>query len=151
MIDMFSEECAQNIVDRINNLKSNTLSFWGKMSSAQMLAHCNVAYQFAFEPENFDKPNSLKRFLLKKFVKKFVVSEKAYPKNSRTAPEFVISDYRDFENEKRNLINNIFLAQRLGEEFFEQRENLSFGKLSAKEWNILFSKHIDHHLKQFGV
>lgn len=151
MVDMFSEEQVEIIVDRINNLKSNTLSFWGKMNSAQMLAHCNVAYRYAFEPENFEKPNYLKRFFLKKFVKKFVVSEKPYPKSSRTANEFIISDYRDFENEKQNIINNIFLAQRLGAEFFEQRENLSFGKLSAKEWNILFGKHIEHHLKQFGV
>ena len=26
-----------------------------------------------------------------------------------------------------------------------------FGKMSAKEWAILAHKHIDHHLRQFGV
>ena len=31
------------------------------------------------------------------------------------------------------------------------RESLSFGPLTAVEWNGLFSKHLDHHLQQFGV
>ena len=26
-----------------------------------------------------------------------------------------------------------------------------FGKLNAKEWAIIAHKHIDHHLKQFGL
>lgn len=151
MVNLFSQEEAQNLVNRINILKLNTLSLWGKMNSSQMLAHCNVAYQYVFEPERFEKPNFIKRLFLKTIIKKFVLSEKPYPKNSRTAPEFIISDYRDFENEKQSLIDNILKVQKLGDSFFEQRENLSFGKLSSKEWNILFAKHLDHHLKQFGV
>jgi ubiquitin C-terminal hydrolase len=151
MVNLFSQEEAQKVVDRINMLKSNTLSLWGNMNSSQMLAHCNVFYLYVFEPESFDQPNLIKRIFLKNIRKKFVMSENPYPKNFRTAAEFIISDFRDFENEKLNLIDSILKAQRLGEAFFEQRENLSFGKLSSKEWNILFSKHIEHHLKQFNV
>lgn len=112
MVNMFSEEESQNIVNRINLLKSDTLSQWGKMNSSQMLAHCNVAYQYAFEPERFEKPNFVKRLFLKYVVKKFVLSENPYPRSSKTASEFIISDYRDFDSEKQNLISNILLAQR---------------------------------------
>jgi len=39
----------------------------------------------------------------------------------------------------------------LGALYFEGRESLSFGKLTSKEWNNLFYKHIDHHFTQFGI
>ena len=151
MINMYSQEGIQDIVTRINMLKSNALPLWGRMNASQMLAHCNIAYQYVFEPEKFEKPNFIKRFILKKAIKKFVLSENPYPRNSRTSLEFIITDFRDFDSEKQKLIDNILKVQKLGDTFFEQKENLSFGKLSAKEWNILFSKHIEHHLKQFNV
>ena len=39
----------------------------------------------------------------------------------------------------------------LGEEYFDGKENISFGKLTKNQWNILFSKHLDHHFNQFGI
>ena len=38
-----------------------------------------------------------------------------------------------------------------GEAAFEGRESHSFGKLSSREWNNMFQKHLDHHLAQFGA
>ncbi|WP_461444719.1 DUF1569 domain-containing protein [Maribacter sp.] len=29
--------------------------------------------------------------------------------------------------------------------------NPAFGDLTDQQWNTLFSKHLDHHLQQFGV
>jgi len=26
-----------------------------------------------------------------------------------------------------------------------------FGRLSAKQWGVLMYRHVDHHLRQFGV
>jgi hypothetical protein len=42
-----------------------------------------------------------------------------------------------------------FAAQ--GRNAFEGRQQLSLGKLTALEWNNLMYKHLDHHLRQFGV
>ena len=149
--DIFSPETANEVIDRINHLAPGQKPGWGKMSVDQMLAHCNVAYAFVFEPEKFKKPGILKKFVLKKFVKNFVVGEKPYKINSPTAPDFLIKNSRDFEKEKSLLIGNIKKVQRLGRAQFEGKDNFSFGKMSASEWNILFYKHIDHHLRQFGV
>ncbi len=85
------------------------------------------------------------------FVKAPVVGPKPYPKNGRTAPEFIIADPRDFEAEKIKLINYLKKTQQLGTDHFQNRESHSFGPLTSNEWNVLFSKHIDHHLTQFGV
>lgn len=97
------------------------------------------------------KPNGLMRFILKSFIKNGVVNEKPYPRNSRTAPQFIVKGDRDFELEKNRLISYILQTQELGEKEFEGKESLSFGKLTAKEWNNMFAKHLDHHLTQFGV
>ncbi|MEO5775457.1 MAG: DUF1569 domain-containing protein [Flavobacterium sp.] len=151
MVDIFNEEGANEFIDRINKLKENMLPFWGKMNSAQMLSHCNMVYVYVFEIDKLRRPNFLKLLWLKLFWKKYMVSEKPYEKNSPTAPEFIIVGYTDFEKEKLELISYIQMTQRLGENYFEGLKNYAFGKLSAKEWSNLFSKHLDHHLKQFGV
>ncbi len=91
------------------------------------------------------------KLVFKWFVKNSVVSEIPYPKNGQTAPYFIIKDERNFENEKKRLVAYIRRTQELGEKEFDGRESLSFGKLSLTEWNNLFYKHLDHHLKQFGV
>lgn len=151
MINVFKEHDTKQLIDRIEKLKENQLPLWGSMNSAQMLAHCNITYLYTYEPYQFDKPNFLKSFLLKTFVKKHVVNDAPYKKNSRTSPDFIIRDSRDFELEKKSLISNIEKNQKLGEKYFDGLKNFSFGKMTKQEWNIMFSKHLDHHLKQFGV
>lgn len=149
--DIFNKAVADEVINRINQLTPELHPNWGKMSVDQMVAHCNIPYQYTFEPEKFQKPNFFKKFFLKSFVKNLVVSEKPYKPNGPTAPEFIIKGSKDFEKEKNLLIANIQKSQELGRTYFEGKENHSFGKLSAQEWNNMFYKHIDHHLRQFGI
>ena len=151
MKDIFTATETDELINRINKLTPETKPQWGKMSVSQMLAHCNVPYSYTFEKEKYKKPNLLKLLLLRTVVKSIVLSPNPYKRNSPTAPEFVIKDDRDFEVEKKKLIQNINKTQQLGESHFEGLENLSFGKMSAKEWNTMLYKHLDHHLSQFGV
>ena len=150
MKNIFTREIAGGIIDRIDKLRSDTKPLWGKMSVGQMLAHCNVTYEMVYE-NKYPKPNTFKRFLLKLFVKKIVVSEKPYKKNSRTAPEFLIREDKNFEIEKVRLTSYIKKTQELGETHFDGKESHSFGVLTKTEWNNMFYKHLDHHLTQFGV
>ena len=150
MKNIFNKEITEEIIGRINNLSNNSTPNWGKMSVSQMLAHCCVTYEMVFTDKHL-KPNFFTKFILKTFVKKIVVSEKAYDKNGRTAPQFLISDEKEFESEKKRLIDFIIKTQELGEAYFDGKESHSFGKLSKTEWNNMFYKHLDHHLTQFGV
>jgi Protein of unknown function (DUF1569) len=120
------------------------------MNVAQMLAHCNVTYEMAYENKH-PKPNFFMGFVLKTFVKKIVTSETPYKHDSQTAPAFLIKDIRNFDIEKTRLINFIAKTEQLGEESFDNKTSLSFGKLSKNEWNNMLYKHLDHHLTQFGV
>jgi len=150
MKNLFEPSDLQFTIDRINKLMPQTEPNWGKMNVSQMLAHCCVAYEMAFENKH-KKPNFFMRMMLKAFVKNAVVGPKPYPKNGRTAPVFIISDERDFEKEKKRLEGYLQKTNELGAQYFEGKESLSFGALTAQEWNMLFSKHLDHHLTQFGV
>lgn len=148
--NIYDKNVTDEIINRLNQLKSDDQPNWGKMSVDQMLAHCNIPYKYTFEPEQFQKPNAFKKFILKNLIKKLVVNETPYKPNGRTAPEFIIQGNRDFEKERNILIENIQKTQNLGATYFEGKENHSFGVLTSQEWNNMFYKHLDHHLRQFG-
>ncbi len=148
--NIFSPEVVAEIAARIDKLTPATPANWGKMTVAQMLAHCNVTYEMVYETKH-PKPNAFVRFILKMMIKGKVVSEEGYPQNGSTAPQFVIKETKDFEVEKRRLMSYINQTQVLGGAHFEGKESHSFGKLTETEWNNMFYKHLNHHLTQFGV
>lgn len=150
MKDIFSIEVTAETIHRIEQLKPNTKALWGTMNSGQMLAHCCVTYDMTFT-NRYPKAGGFKKFLLKAFVKKGVVNEKPYPKSSRTAPVFIVADKQDFDLQKNRLMQYIKKVQGMGRKEFEGKESPNFGPLNAQEWNNLFYKHLDHHLKQFGL
>ena len=150
MKNVFNLEDSIEIINRIGKLTPETKGLWGKMSVSQMVAHCNVTYEMAYENIH-PAPNAFVKFILKLFVKKTVVNETPYKKSSQTAPAFIIKEDKNFEVEKERLINYIKRTQELGASHFEGKESLSFGTLNKTEWNNMFYKHLDHHLQQFGV
>ena len=150
MKNIFDKEVTLQEIKRVNNLSAATKPTWGKMSVSQMLAHCAVTYEMVFT-DKYPKPNAVTRWILKMFVKNIVVSEKPFAKNGKTAAQFIISDEREFEEEKKRLITYMIKTQELGETYFEGKESNSFGKLTSVEWNNSFYKHLNHHLTQFGV
>ncbi len=148
--NIYEKQTVDELIARLNLLTSYKNPQWGKMNVAQMLAHCNVTYEMAFEKIH-KKPNGLKRWILIKLVKPIVTNEKPYKKNSGTAPEFKVSSSQKFDIEKQRLIEYLEKTATLGTIYFDGKESLSFGKLSTQEWNNMFYKHLDHHLSQFGV
>lgn len=150
MKSVFDEIVTTELINRINNLSPASKGQWGKMNVSQMLAHCNVTYELVFENKH-PKPNAFKKFILKLVAKPYVVTAKPYKKNGPTGPQFIIKGERDFEAEKKRLIDYIDKTRKLGSEHFEGKESHSFGVLTKEEWNIMFYKHLDYHLSQFGV
>lgn len=150
MKSVFNPADVAELTDRINKLTPQTQPQWGKMVVAQMLAHCNVSYEMVYTDKH-PKPNAFIKLILKLFVKPTVVGPEPYKHNSQTAPAFLIKDERDFEAEKKRLIDHLNQTLELGEAHFDGKKSHSFGTLSFEEWNTMFYKHLDHHLTQFGV
>ena len=148
--DIFSKNETDKVIQRINSLTPDTQPTWGTMSVAQMLAHCNVTYEMIYENIH-KKPNAFMKFILKSLIKNKVVDETAYKHNSKTAPQFIIKEPKDFAFEKQRLIDYINKTQQLGAAYFDNKESHSFGALTKTEWNNMLYKHLNHHLTQFGV
>jgi hypothetical protein len=148
--NIFTKPVSDAIIQRINKLTAQTPQQWGKMSVSQMLAHCAVTYEMVYEDKH-PKPNAFVKFILKMMVKGKVVSETPYEQNGRTAPQFIVTEDKNFDAEKSRLIQFIQKTQQLGENAFDNKESHSFGVLTKTEWNNMFYKHLDHHLSQFGV
>ena len=150
-LNIFQKDVSDNVIARINQLNASSAAQWGKMNVSQMLAHCSVTYEMIYD-SNHTAPNFLLKFILKTFVKGGLVDATTpYKRNSGTAPAFIIKGDRDFDVEKKRLVDFIAKTQQLGEHHFDGKASLSFGNLSKTEWSNLFYKHLDHHLIQFGV
>ncbi len=150
MENIFKADTTQKLISRINGLTPDSKAKWGLMTVSQMLAHCSVTYELVYDNKHA-KPNFFLKLFLKIFVKNAVTSEKAYKESLQTAPYFMVVDDRDFEKEKNRLVAFLNKTCEHGESFFNGKESHSFGALNSTEWNNMFYKHLDHHLKQFGV
>ena len=148
--DLFDSADVARTVARVMSLDAARAPLWGRMSVAQMLAHCCVAYEMVYTTKH-PRPNALMRWILRTFVKQGVVGPKPYPRSTPTAPAFRITDARVFDTERERLVAYLHRVLGEGRARFEGRASLSFGPLTATEWNTLFAKHLDHHLRQFGA
>jgi hypothetical protein len=77
--NIFMPEVANEFKRRIDAVTPASKPIWGTMNATQMLAHCNITYEYAFD-ERQDKPNFLVKMMLKKFVKPIVTNEVPYKK-----------------------------------------------------------------------
>jgi len=149
--DLFDPAGKARMVARVRALRPDSRPLWGTMNVAQMLAHCNVGYEIVHEPGKHARPGIVGRFFARLFAKATVVGDKPYPRNGPTAPAFVIKDARDFATERDRLLGFIERTFEQGASHYDRLPNMTFGVLSSEQWNAMFSKHLDHHLRQFGV
>lgn len=150
LLNTFDPKTTEEVFKRLEKLNYMSKPQWGKMNVSQMMAHLNVAYDLAYGKTKSNH-SFFGKLMMKLFVKRIVMSEKPYSKNSPTGADFIIADERDFEKEKSIFIDYVKQTESNGAKYFEGKESPAFGKLTAKEWGTQFYKHIDHHFTQFGV
>lgn len=149
MHSLFDKTIYTNIVDRINNLSAESKAQWGKMNVAQMLAHCKEAFKVPLSEKEI--PRIFLGRLIGWTIKAKLYNEEPWKKNLPTAPNFLIKDERNFQDEKTallDLVNKFYLAGAGG---ISKYPHPFFGKLTAEQWGKSMYKHLDHHLSQFAV
>jgi hypothetical protein len=150
MESIFDKSANQKIIARIDTLTPEHKAQWGKMQVDQMLAHCQQPLKVAAGELK------LKRGLIgmlfgKMARKKMAGNDDPFDKSLPTDPHFIVKDHRDFETEKQNLKNHVQRMAEKGPAILSTQPHPFFGPLTEKEWDILQMKHLDHHLRQFGV
>ena len=147
---LFDKETTASLVRRIQSLKPGQKAHWGKMNVAKMLSHCAVPYEHLAHEKEYDVP-FLMKLIARIFFKKSMTNEVDYTRNLPTAPSFVIREEKDFEKERDRLISYINIWHGKPPHEMETIRHGFLGKLTAKEWSNLLYKHLDLHLRQFGV
>lgn len=150
MESLFNPKGNQHIIERIEKLTPITLSQWGKMTVSQMLLHCQQPIKVAFGTLQL-KPNWLLKLLFGKAAKKQMISQAAFRKDTPTVKEFRITYEPDFEEAKKGLIELVSKFAEEGPASIKNTKHPLFGEMTASEWDQMQWKHLDHHLRQFGV
>lgn len=150
MKNIFQQPDYESILERINFLTIYSKRQWGKMNLPQMLEHCAIQLKKALGliPSSEPQGPALYRTGFGRYIALYLVP---WPKNSATPPDMNMETngiaVQSFEKEKEQLLQLLTQVQ--------QKEHFSahpfFGALNKKDWGRLIWKHLDHHLRQFGV
>jgi hypothetical protein len=151
MKNLFDATVNDQIKTRLGTLQPLSERRWGKMTAPQMLAHCSVSMQWAVGEVVPEKGPLLVR-LMGRLVKPLVFrNEDPLRKNSPTAKSLIVTDERDFAKERERLTGLIDKFAAGGAAGCTKNPHSFFGKMTPEEWAILMYRHLDHHLRQFGV
>lgn len=152
----FSERAAflqHGLVPALNNLSRETPAQWGKMDAQQMVEHARDAFKNAsgkiIIPLITQDPERLQK------MREFLVSDKPFRENTNAPfmPETPRKHkYASMEEAIEKLepeITDFFKAYE--DDPNRQILNPVFGELNFEQQVLLLYKHMQHHLKQFGV
>jgi len=133
--------------DRVQRLTMTQKPQWGKMTPLQMVAHLTDSLRMASgELEVVPKKVPIRFSPLKQLVLYLLPIPKGLP----SSPELIRRSPGDWSTEIARLREELNGLVERGAEALAP-SHPAFGKLSAKQWGVLIYRHMDHHLKQFGV
>jgi Protein of unknown function (DUF1569) len=150
MKNLYEAARVEEVKQRLSQLRGDSVRLWGKMNPAQALAHCAVTMEMAVG--DTVPPRAFVGRLLGRIAKPLALKDdQPMKKNSPTARVFVVQDERDFGKERARLSGLIDRFAAAGPQGCTTHPHTFFGPLTPEEWAQLMYKHLDHHLRQFGV
>lgn len=149
MNNLFNQSDVSQILARIEKLTPDSQRQWGKMNVAQMLAHSNMSLETAMGANKI--PRVFIGRIIAPFLLKTVLSEQPFRKNSPTDKSYLFPADVNFEKGKSKTIASVKKFSEDGPEKCTTHPHPFFGKLTPEQWAIFEWKHLDHHLRQFGV
>jgi Protein of unknown function (DUF1569) len=148
--DLFAAAILEEVNGRMALLRPDSHRLWGKMTPAQMLAHCAATMEMAVGITL--PPRRFVGRILGPLVKKAIIQEgKPFRRNSSSDKSLIIKEDRDFETERQRLRELLERFAAAGPEGCTRHPHSFFGPLTPMEWASFMYLHLDHHLQQFGV
>jgi hypothetical protein len=150
MKNLFEAARVEEVKERIAQLRPDSERQWGKMSPAQAVAHCSVGLEWAVG-DKIPRRMLLGRIIGGMVKSKVLGNDEPMRRNSPTVKDLVVKDERDLGKERARLCGLIDRFALAGPKGCTKHPHSFFGKLTPEEWATLMYKHVDHHLRQFGV
>ena len=148
METLFDTEARKRILGRISRLEADSTRRWGTMTLGAALAH--LADQLRFATGELE-PRGPRGPLTWKPVQWFAIAVAPWPRGRvDTSPELLQTELSPtFEADRDELVRLIEMFSQTPAA--ELKPHPMFGPLPQKLWGRLALRHLDHHLKQFGV
>jgi hypothetical protein len=150
MKNLYEPATVQELKNRMARLGPESQRQWGKMNAPQALAHCCGGMEWAVGIST--PPRMFLGRIVGGIIKPMVLrDDQPMRKNSPTVKSLVTADERDLATERARLAGLIERFATAGPKGCTTHPHSFFGRLTPEEWAILMYKHLDHHLRQFGV
>jgi hypothetical protein len=132
---------------RLDRLTAETPARWGKFSAPQMVCHLTDALKMASGELAIPPRKMVLRYPI---IKHLIIYALPFPKGAPTAPQLVSRIATEWHGEVQSLRRELeaFVKRGPSGPFVPHP---AFGDLTPRTWGVLVYKHMDHHLKQFGV
>lgn len=150
MKNLFEAATVDEVKERMARLRPDSARAWGKMNAAQAVAHCSGGIELALGDRR--PPRMLIGRILGPMIKpKAFADGEPMRRNSPTVPGLAVGDERDLQAERERLCGLIDRFVAGGPGGCTDHPHSFFGRLTPEEWSAWMYKHMDHHLRQFGV
>jgi Protein of unknown function (DUF1569) len=151
MKNLFDPAAAEEVKARARSLTLESLPLWGTMTPAQATEHCALALEWAVN-DTAPPPGPLIARIIGRIIKPLALgNDDPMRRNSPTAKTLIIKHEPDLETAKQRLSTLIDRFTTSGPAACTANPHPFFGKITPDQWAILSYKHVDHHLRQFGV
>lgn len=148
MPSLFDPEVRKAIVDRISRLKPDGKPIWGRFTAPEMVCHVSCDLRQGLGELDAGQPSGpLIRFPLNWLAIHII----RWPRGKgKSPPEFLATPPTTWAADVSQLRH---LIERFGARGPTARWPASriFGRISGRSWGVMEHKHLDHHLRQFGV
>jgi hypothetical protein len=135
--------------ERIQRLDPNVNPKWGRMTARQMVCHLNDSFRVGMGEKYASPATSVVQRTLVKWIA--LRSPVRWPAGVPTRPEIEQgvggTPPSEWERDCAELLGRM-------DTFAERRTfgvHPTFGKMSERDWLTWGYRHVDHHLRQFGV
>jgi hypothetical protein len=150
MKNLFEPARVEEVKQRLTHLRPDSERLWGKMNAAQAVAHCSAGLELALGDRT--PPQLFLGRIIGRLVKPMLLgNDEPMRRNSTTMKSLVVKDERNLGTERERLCGLIDRLVAAGPKGCTTHPHSFFGRLTADEWATLEYKHLDHHLRQFGV
>ena len=148
MPSLFDLRARTEIVDRISRLTPEREPVWGRFSAPEMICHVSCDLRQSLGELDAGPPSGPVAWFPMNWLAIHVIR---WPKGKgKSPPEFLATlptTWAEDVNRLRDLVER-FAARGARAAWPPSRV---FGSISGASWGVMEYKHLDHHLRQFGV
>ena len=137
----------QELLERLERLTPDATPRWGSFTAPQMVAHLVDWMSMASGELRTAARSGVLRYPP---FKQLAIYWLPFPRNVQTAPELLARKPGEWGAERTSVRERVQSFERL---YVEPPwpEHPVFGTMTPRAWCVFAYRHMDHHLRQFGI